>query len=132
MILFDTDICIEILRGNSSLIEHRRSIDSDVAVSFMTVAELFYGVHKSSNVAGNQSVVEAFLITVHVIESDRQICRRFGELKAGLAERGTIVADADLLIAATALERCRSLVTGNVRHFEMIEGLQVSNWRTRN
>jgi tRNA(fMet)-specific endonuclease VapC len=130
MILLDTDICIEILRGNSQLIDQRSSYDDAVAVSFMTVAELFYGVCKSSNGAKNASVVQAFLTTVAVIESDYQIEMRFGELKANLSTRGITVADADLLIAATALERCTHLVTGNIRHFEMIPGLQIRDWRS--
>lgn len=130
MILLDTDICIEILRGNSDLIDQRESYNDEVAISFMTVAELFYGVYKSANVAKNASVVEAFLTTVGVIESNHQIETRFGELKANLSMQGISVADADLLIAATTLERCTHLVTGNVRHFEMIPGLQIRNWRS--
>lgn len=130
MILLDTDICIDILRGNSHLIQQRETYNDDVAICFMTVAELFYGVYKSANVAKNASVVEAFLATVGVIESDHEIETRFGELKAKLSARGITVADADLLIASTTLERCTHLVTGNSRHFEMIPGLQIWNWRT--
>ncbi|MEX2444841.1 MAG: type II toxin-antitoxin system VapC family toxin [Alkalispirochaeta sp.] len=129
MILFDTDICIEILRGNAALIERRSSYDEEVAVSFMTVAELYYGAYKSSSARKNRSLVEEFLLTVNVIDSVKQIAKRFGELKARQNRRGMTVADADLLIAATAIERCSFLVTGNIRHFEMIEGLKIENWR---
>lgn len=132
MILFETDICVEILRGNRRLIEQRREYDEPVAVSFMTVAELDYGVHKSTNVTNNRSVVEEFLMTVEVIESDLPIERRFGTVKADLTRRGATVADADLLIAATAMERCSFLVTGNVAHFDMIDGLEMRNWRSMN
>lgn len=40
--------------------------------------------------------------------------------------------DADLFIAATALDTSRELVTGNVAHFTWIRGLQVTDWRTSN
>lgn len=53
--------------------------------------------------------------------SDARIARRFGSIKATLTNRGATVADADLLIAATTMERCTFLVTGNVRHFKMID-----------
>ena len=43
MILLDTDICIELLRGNAKVIEKRQGYDEKVAISFMSVAELFYG-----------------------------------------------------------------------------------------
>ncbi|MFP4551952.1 MAG: type II toxin-antitoxin system VapC family toxin, partial [Spirochaetales bacterium] len=103
MILFDTDICVEILRGNRSLASQRKGYNELVAVSFMTAAELYYGAYKSSNAARNRTAVEQFLITVDVIESDAQIVRRFGILKADLTDRGSTVADADLLIADRAI-----------------------------
>jgi len=37
--------------------------------------------------------------------------------------------DADILIAATALEHGLVIATGNVTHFGRIPGLQVVNWR---
>src|SRR4051794_18109071 len=37
--------------------------------------------------------------------------------------------DADLLIAATALEHGRVLVTGNTSHFAWIPGLRLDDWR---
>jgi len=37
--------------------------------------------------------------------------------------------DADLLIAATALEWNRRLITGNSAHFSWIPGLAIDNWR---
>src|SRR5205085_125799 len=37
--------------------------------------------------------------------------------------------DADLIIAATALELGRKLVTGNTSHFSWIPGLSLEDWR---
>ena len=37
--------------------------------------------------------------------------------------------DADLIIAATALENGRVLVTGNTAHFSWIPGLTIEDWR---
>ncbi|MDB5389110.1 MAG: PilT-like protein [Planctomycetaceae bacterium] len=37
--------------------------------------------------------------------------------------------DADLIIAATALEANRILFTGNAKHYSWIKGLKISNWR---
>jgi tRNA(fMet)-specific endonuclease VapC len=44
--------------------------------------------------------------------------------KAGLPRN-----DADLIIAATALEHERTLVTGNTAHFSWVPGLVLENWR---
>jgi tRNA(fMet)-specific endonuclease VapC len=37
--------------------------------------------------------------------------------------------DADLLIAATAMEQGLTLVTGNAAHFSWISGIEIANWR---
>ena len=36
--------------------------------------------------------------------------------------------DTDILIASIALENGMTLVTGNTKHFERIEGLELENW----
>ena len=45
-----------------------------------------------------------------------------------LAAKGTLVEDADVLIAATALVHGMSVATGNVRHFERFADLEVVEW----
>ncbi len=128
MILLDTDVCIHLLRGNRNIIHKRRNHSDQVAVSFITVAELYYGVEKSANPEKNKTVLEQFLITVKVINSNSNIAYRFGQLKAMLGKKGIPLADADLLIAATALETSTLLVTGNIKHYQRIESLNLENW----
>ena len=43
--------------------------------------------------------------------------------------RGWQIEDSDIFIAATALVNDCTLVTANVRHFERVAGLKVTNWR---
>ncbi|MBT8364074.1 MAG: PIN domain-containing protein [Deltaproteobacteria bacterium] len=128
MILLDTDICIELLRGNANVIEKRKGYDEKVTISFMSVAELFYGAEKSDNAGQNTRLIEEFLLTIEVIHSDIDILRKFGELKAILGSAGNILADADIFIAATTLAKCNMLITGNVNHFRRIEELKIENW----
>ncbi len=128
MILFDTDTCVEILRGNHRTIKKRAAYPGEIAVSFMTVAELFYGAENSRHPAENRAVVEKFLLTLGVIHSDFPILRRFGEIKSDLHGKKLLIPDADIFVAATALETSEVLVTGNVRHFERIGGLKIENW----
>lgn len=94
----------------------------------MTVAELYYGVEKSANPQKNKIGLEQFLMTVDVINANRKIASRFGQLKAMLEKKGIPLADADLLIAATALETSTLLVTGNIKHYQRIENLTLNNW----
>ena len=128
MILLDTDICIELLRGNSQVIDKRQGYEEKVAISFMSVAELFYGAEKSDNTGKNNRLIEEFLLTIEVIHSDLEILKKIGELKTVLGTGGNILADADILIAATTLAKCNMLITGNVNHFRRIEELKIENW----
>jgi predicted nucleic acid-binding protein len=54
---------------------------------------------------------------------------RAAELWADARTGGQPHDDADLIIAATALETGRVLVTGNVPHFAWITGLRLEDWR---
>ncbi|MBD3386205.1 PIN domain-containing protein [candidate division KSB1 bacterium] len=128
MILLDTDTCVEILHGNQNVIDKRLESDDRVAVSFMTVGELYYGAAKSKHRLRNKHVVDEFILSIDVINTDLDILQRFGEIKAGLIAMRHPLADADILIAATCLSKCDRLVTGNVKHFERIEGLTIENW----
>jgi tRNA(fMet)-specific endonuclease VapC len=101
VILLDTDVCIELLRGNANVIEKRQGHDEKVAIS---------------------------LLSIEIIHSDLEILRKFGKLKAMLGKSGNILADADIFIAASALVRCNLLITGNVSHFRRIDALRIDNW----
>ena len=128
MILMDTDICIEILRGNRRVMEKRQETDDRVAISFMTVAELYYGAEKSKNRKKNKYLVEEFFLSIDIINTDMDILRWFGDIKARLEFGGNALADADILIAATCLSKCNRLITGNIKHFNRIDNLFIENW----
>jgi tRNA(fMet)-specific endonuclease VapC len=129
LILLDIDICIDFLRNGRKLIEIRKNSSEDFAVCFMTAAELYYGAFKSDNPAYNMKLVDDFLMTLKVFETDQYICKRFGGLKAELAKNGNVLTDADIFIASCAYEKCSCLVTGNIRHFEKFKALKLLNWR---
>lgn len=62
------------------------------------------------------------------IPIDRPVILRAAEIYADLYQRGQLIGDADILIAATALEHNLSVVTRNEKHFSRIPGLTVVNW----
>ena len=128
MILLDTDVCIEILHRNERIIYRQKSESSPSAISFMTAAELYYGASKSNRATANTEIIEEFLLTVDIIQSDLAIIRTYGHLKARLELAGMALADADLLIAATAMEKCEKLITGNIKHYSRITQLSIENW----
>ena len=128
MILLDTDICIELLKGNKRILQRRDQYDGPVGVCFMTIAELYYGAEKSRDPSKNIDTIEKLLITLEIVHTDIAILKRFGIIKALLQKQGESIADADILIASATLEKAERLITGNTKHFERIAGLALENW----
>jgi tRNA(fMet)-specific endonuclease VapC len=128
MILIDTGICIEILRANGRVIAARDRYEEPVGISFMSVAELYYGAAGSGNPVKNGTLIEEFLLTVEVVQTDLSILKKFGELKAAVRRQGLVLPDADIFIAATAYEKASLLITGNIQHFERFPDLKIENW----
>jgi len=126
--VLDSDTCIGILRGRESVLALRAAEPDDVATTWVTASELFYGAAKSAQPDANAALVVRFLNTLPVLAPDLASARLFGEVKARLANVGHPVADADLFIAAITLSRGATLVTGNRRHYERIPGLVVEDW----
>ena len=128
MRLLDTDTCIAILRGNEAVIERRAATSDEVATTWITAAELYYGAAKSKAPEGNHRLVTSFLATLPALGLDEASAQIFGEAKALLERRGQRLADADLFIGAIAVARRATVVTGNRRHYERIPGVAVEDW----
>ena len=94
----------------------------------MSVAELYYGAEKSGNFSKNNSLIEEFLFTIEIINSNMEIMKKFGQLKRKQKLLGFSIADADLFIAATTICSGEKLITGNLKHFIRIEELPIEDW----
>ncbi len=131
MKVLDSDTCIGILRGRNEVLERRAAEPEEVATTWVTASELFYGAAKSAKPDANAALVVRFLNTLPVLGPDLASGRLFGEVKARLAIAGQMVADADLFIASIALSRGATLVTGNRKHYERIPGIVLEDWLRR-
>lgn len=128
MRVLDTDVCVELLRGNEVVIAQRQATVDRIATTWITAAELYYGAARSAGAEKNRLLVKRFLAPLRILGLDGSIVERFGTLKASLESQGRRLADFDLLIAATALSRGALLVTGNRRHYERVPGLELEDW----
>ena len=128
MRILDTDVCIEILRGNQQVIERRAAIVDQVATTWITACELCYGAEKSRYRDANAPLVSSFLATLPLLGLNLAAAEHFGRTKSQLESAGLRVADADLLIAAIVMAQGGTLVTGNRRHYDRITGLPVEDW----
>jgi tRNA(fMet)-specific endonuclease VapC len=127
--LVDTDMCVDGLRDREPVATHLRTTETECAVAVSTVAELLYGAARSRRPGYNQSQVAELVAGMTVLPFDWDCALTFGQLKADLQERGQLIPDFDLVVAATALTHSLTLVTANTAHFARIPKLRVENWR---
>ncbi len=132
--LLDTNICIYLIRQRPASVirEMARQQVGDVGLSSITVAELHYGVAKSTQVERNQSALEQFLAPLIIVDFDAAAATAYGAVRALLERRGTPIGSLDTLIAAHALSMDVTLVTNNKREFSRVPRLKLTNWATKN
>lgn len=105
--------------------------DVELAISVMTAGELFHGCWRADSVstrAQREEFVEAILAAIPAVPITLPIMRVHGQIDAWLSAAGQRLPTSDLLIACSALARNDEIVTGNVRHFDRIEGLVIHSF----
>lgn len=124
--LFDTDWFIDYLGDRAPATRQFDEIDaSTFSLSVASLGELLDGVNGSRDPVGDRYELDQALRLVTLLDIDPPIAEIFGELRSLLRRTGKLIADLDLLIAATALRHDLTLVTRNRRHFDRIPGLQL-------
>jgi tRNA(fMet)-specific endonuclease VapC len=130
--LLDTDILSEVMRGRNQDVVAKADLylqsHGQFAISAFTQYEVVRGLRwRKASIKLAEFLRLCDAMTVYPITAD--ILDRAADLWASGAALGKPKMDADLVIAATALVNGRELVTGNLAHFEWIEGLVLSSWR---
>jgi tRNA(fMet)-specific endonuclease VapC len=99
-----------------------------MAISAITLSELFHGAEKSAKVAQNLAVVEEFASLLEVLPYSAKASQHYGAVRAALEKAGLPIGVNDLHIAAHARSEGLTLVTNNLFEFERVPGLLTENW----
>ena len=130
--LVDSDWVIHYLHGQPRVVARLQELQSHgLALSLISLAELYEGVYYSRDPEGNERHLKDFVRGVAVMGIDEEICRIFGRQRGRLRAKKKAVGDFDLMIAATALHHDLTLLTTNRRHFDLIEGLRIESFDIR-
>ena len=126
--LLDTNICAYFLNGKFNL---KSKIDKvgleNCLVSEITIAELKYGVEKSTFKEQNRKTLEKFQTKFHIVPVFPAL-DIYAKEKARLKTKGKILDDFDLLIGSTAISNNLTLVTKNVSDFDRLEKIDIEDW----
>jgi len=124
-VIFDTDVLIWFFRGDRRAAELIESVPEREA-SIISLMELIQGARSRTEIR----VIRHFFREhgVRLLPVNESVSHSAASLMEEHAmSSGLQIADA--LIAATAREAGSALITGNVRHFRVIPGLELKAFR---
>lgn len=128
---FDTDVVSALLKPDPPppLIRKLARVQPvEQLITSITLGELLYGIARRGSAALEERVRELIASTQQILPFDEPAAEVYGPLRARLEGEGRRLDEPDLRIASIALANDLTLVTGNVRHFARVPGLEVENW----
>ena len=120
MTLLDTNILIQILKGDELTIDKVQSLSGNVAISAISAMELYYGAFNIAEI----KKIEKFLSLFKILHLNKEISTKSIKLIQTYAKSHNLDIP-DSLIAATAIvNRCK-LLTYNIKDFKYIEVIEL-------
>lgn len=126
----DTNIITAFLKGNPTVVNQvKQYINEYGSISLSIIS--YYEILRGLKALGSKKKLQAFdrfINDCEVEELDRSVIEKAADIYVKLKTHGELVEDADILIAATAMNKGLVVVTDNERHFKRIKGLEIGNW----
>lgn len=128
--LLDTNTCIRYINGRAPKIrEHVLSVvDTDIAISTITMGEMYFGSTKSQYPQRSRAKQDAFFTRFIYLSFDVVAADEFGRIRTYLEKAGTPIGAYDMQIAAIALVHNLIVVTHNTGEFSRVPGLKLEDW----
>ena len=127
--LLDTNMVIYVMKRRPiEVLSQFNDNAGRMALSAITLSELYHGAEKSAKVAQNLEVVEEFASLVQVLAYGTKASQHYGAMRSQLEKAGQPMGVNDLHIATHARSEGLVVVTNNTSEFSRIPGLMVENW----
>ncbi|MCY4552231.1 MAG: type II toxin-antitoxin system VapC family toxin [Candidatus Poribacteria bacterium] len=124
--LLDTNIIIGMFAEDKAIQEKVQNTEK-LFLASPVVGELYYGARKSSRPIENLTRVNRLTQRFPLFSSNLETAKWFGIIKDQLRQKGNLIPDNDIWIAAIAMQRGLILVTRD-SHFDQVESLQTEYW----
>ena len=119
--LIDSDYVANYLGAKPYATELLSSLLAEgISISLITFGEIYEGIYYGRDPQRSEVVFRQFLRSVDILPLNRSIMQRFGRIRGDPRQRGQLIGDPDILIAATALYYDLILLTRNQKHFQRI------------
>lgn len=101
---------------------------STIAATSISIFELFVGVTLSIQQDEERNKINRIINGLSIISFDEDSARKAGRIFAQKRKNGSIIDPEDSMIAGICSIRNEILITGNVKHFNDIEGLKIESY----
>lgn len=127
--LLDTNIVVYVMKRRPiEVLATFNQHANRMAISAITLSELFHGAEKSQKISENLYAIEDFCSRLQVLPYSQKASQHYGSIRAALEKSGQTIGVNDLHIAAHARSEGLILVTNKVGEFDRVPALQVENW----
>ncbi|RNC77355.1 VapC toxin family PIN domain ribonuclease [Piscirickettsiaceae bacterium NZ-RLO2] len=130
--MLDTNICIYLIKQKPrSYYERLMEVEKSrhiLAISSIVLSELQFGVARSQHQRKNQEAINTLVNKLEVLPYEEKAAKYYGDLRANLQKKGTVIGGNDMIIAAHALSEKAVLVTHNTKEFQRVEHLELEDW----
>lgn len=130
MYLLDTNICIYLIKQHPEIMMKRLKSHaiSDIKISSVTIAELFYGVAKSKQKKMNEEALIKFLSPFEFVPFTDEDAIVYGAIRTEVERKGQVIGPYDLQLAAQSIARNLIMVTNNEKEFRRVTAMRIENW----
>ena len=122
MTILGTGIIVALLKGAPQAIQKITLIEEKgepISTTIVTVYELLNGVYLSRRFEDNLAIVTDALSNMQILDLTFNACQEAAKIYKELKNKGTMVGEFDILIAAITLANNEVLVTRD-EHFELL------------
>ena len=121
--LLDTNIVIDLFKGNLKVRTYLEGLPV-LYIPSIVLGELYLGAFRSANPSKHLEKITNFLAKCTILDIDIETANFYGGIKAELLNKGKMIPENDIWIAAVA-KQYKLLILTMDRHFESVSGIFV-------
>ena len=131
-LMIDTDIVSHLMRGGHVADIYMPHLQGKkLAISFVTVGEMYFGAEKAGWGPEKRNILESNLKRFVVVPYNIEVAKQYGIIMAERQKRDRPISDNDAWIASCAITKNVPLVTHNSKEFELISGIIIITEHTK-
>ena len=129
MFVLDTNSIVHFFKGHEAVVKNWLRLEHEgLAMPAPVLYELLVGVEHSKTPSRRLTQLQAITPHVSLMPFGAREAADAATIRADLERRGCMIGPIDILIAATARANDATLVSHNLREFELVRNLDVVDW----